>query len=166
MTNPTDNSTLTATELQDLLDDAVKAKRKASTSAEELKRISGLLIGVASERPWEHRATDGGGVSWELKASDGSLVRVTFPADGLKDKIDPTTKEGQKLIARFVDGAGNAARKLKKYFTRRVVYSPLEDFRARVENDFPPKKAESLIASCEKDSAPTVGFELVKKAMV
>jgi len=148
--------------LESVVTCAIKLDRKIKEDERTLKFLKGQLITEASLHPTEHTATEGGGVSWTATANDGSIARVTFPADSLKDKIDPTTKDGAKLIARFTVNCTNAARRLKKYFRREIVYKPLEDFRARVETDFIPSTAASLIKACEKDTEPKVSFETAK----
>jgi len=160
MTKP---SPLEPAVLESIIAEAIALDRQIKDDTKRLKSLKSQLIVEASFHADAHVPTDGGGSSWVVKANTGEIVRVTFPGHSLKDKIDPTTKEGSKLIARFVDGATNAARKLKRYFRRDIIYRPLDDFRARVEQDFPPKKAESLISACEKDSDPTVSFETASK---
>jgi hypothetical protein len=150
-------------ELVQLAGEALKLDQRIKRDQADLKKLKGLLIAEAAERPGEQLATEGGGTRLDVPLPGGELVRVTFPADALKDKIDPASKEGAKILERFVNGSKHAARTLRRYFSRQVVYRPLDDFRERVEQDFPPKVAESLIARCEKDSDPSVSFETAKK---
>ena len=148
--------------LESIVTSSIKLDSQIKADEKRLKELKGQLITEATLHKKEHTPTDGGGVSWTAKANDGSIARVTFPADSLKDKIDPTTQDGLKLVARFTKGASNAARKLKRYFTRQIILKPREDFRALVEQDFPPAIAEKLIAACEKDTDTKVSFETAK----
>ena len=159
---PTAPAPLEPAALESVVTAAVKLDRQIKADEKRLKELKGQLITEATLHTKEHTATDGGGVSWTATANDGSIARVTFPADSLKDKIDPTTKDGLKLVARFTKGATNTARKLKKYFLRQIVLKPREDFRALVEQDFAPAVAASLIAACEKDTETKVSFETAK----
>jgi len=135
-----------------IVDAAIKLDREIKDNTKRLNELKGQLITESTLHPEQHLATDGGGVSWIAKSSNGDLARVTFPADKLKDRIDPGTDAGAKLLAMVGRG-------WQRFFRREVVFKPLEDFRARVESAFDTKFAARLIKACESDSKPAVSFE-------
>lgn len=138
--------------------EAVALDRELKDKTKRLKELKAYLVTEALSRPLaEHVATDGGGTSWIATGNDGCIARVTFPGPQLKSSIDPATKSGYKLLAKF----GDAVRKL---FDKHVVYKPVDDFRALVEQEFTPRQAEKLIAECESERAPSVSFETKEAA--
>ena len=146
-TQPVSPTPLEPAVLESVVAAAIKLDRQIKDDTARLKALKGQLITEATLHPAAHTPTDGGGVSWIARANDGSLARVTFPADALKDKIDPDSKDGAKIVARFAKGAATAvavARRIRRYFERRIVLLPREDFRALVEQDFPPAVAAKL----------------------
>jgi hypothetical protein len=138
--------------LEALVASAVALDRKVKEDTKRLNKLKGQLILEASLHPADQIATDGGGTSWTAKANNGELARVTFPADKLRDRIDPATPVGAKVL-------GLVGRTWQRFFRREIVFKPLDDFRDRVETAYPPKAAARLIKACETDSKPSVSFE-------
>jgi hypothetical protein len=144
---------MTKTTLENLVTEAVSLDREIREQQARLKQLKGDLIGEACRQRLENLTpTDGDGWSWTCEGRDGCIARVTMPGRALKAAIDPATKAGEKLLARFGDA-------VKKLFTKHVVYKPVSEFRALVEQDWPPAQATKLIEACESERPPAVSFE-------
>lgn len=138
--------------LESVVDAAIKLDRQIKDDTRRLKHLKAQLMLEASLRPADHTATENGGTSWTFRGTNGDLARVTFPAPQLRSSFDPENKTHAKILAKFGDVVA-------RFFGKRVVYKPLDDFRARVETEFPPARAAKLIAACETESDPKVSFE-------
>jgi hypothetical protein len=138
--------------LESLVDAAVKLDRQIKDDTRRLRDLKAQLMVEASLHPADHGTTEGGGSSWTFTGRSGNIVRVIFPAPQLRSSFDPENKTHAKILAKFGDLLG-------KLFGKRVVYKPLDDFRARVEMELPPARAAKLIAACETESDPKVTFE-------
>jgi hypothetical protein len=148
---------MTPAALQSLVTQAVELDREIHDLTDRLKLLKGELITEACARPDAERpATDGGGWSWTAPGKDGCVARVIAPAAKLRSTLDPDTKAHAKILARFGDAA-------KRLFTKRVVMVPVTEFRAAVEQEFPPAQAAKLIETCETDSNPRVEFETAER---
>jgi hypothetical protein len=143
-------------QLKQLVEQGIAAEKEFTAAKERLGAIKKRLIAVAEGRKEDHLPTPGGGSSWLAVADDGSAARVTFPARSLKAKIDPSSKTGKKLMERF-------GCLVKELFEKRMVFVPVENFRALVRKSFRTDHAESLIKACETESEPTVSFETVAR---
>ena len=141
-----------------LVAEAVRLDREIEGAKTRLKEIKAELINAACKREDAERvATEGGGWSWTAQGADGAIARVTVPGPALRSTIDPATKVGAKILARFGDA-------VKRLFVKRVVYVPVPEFRALVEQEFAPAQASKLIESCEQDRQPSVSFETAERA--
>jgi hypothetical protein len=144
---------------QAIVDEAVRLDRQITEKKKRLAELKADLITMAVKAPDDERlATEGGGWTWVLEGEDENVAVVTLPGPSLRTAIDPSTKIGAKILDRF----GPARRHC---FHRRVIYAPLEDFRARVEQEFPPAQAQKLIEACEKETEPRVSFETVDRTV-
>ena len=138
--------------LESLVDAAVKLDRQIKDDTRRLRDLKAQLMIEASLHPADHTATEGGGSSWTFTGRTGNIARVTFPASKLKERIDPSSKDGAKILKLV-------GRNWPRYFRRLILFSPLDDFRDRVETMLDYRDARKLINACETDSDPKVSFE-------
>ena len=138
--------------LRNLLDQAVKVQRKIALLEARADEIRDVLIALATTAD-DKTPTDGGGESVEWKASDSSVVRVTFPAPSLKSCINPETPAGAKIL----DKVGRWKDQL---FSPVLKYSLVETFRDKVRELIGGATGEAVIRACETKSSPKVSFEL------
>jgi hypothetical protein len=146
------------TTLQNLVTEAVNLDREIHELTDRLKVVKGELVAVACarDRETERVGTDGGGWSWTAPGRDGCIARVIMPGRKLRATFDPEVKAHARVLAKFGDA-------VKRCFIRRTVLAPLDDFRARVETEFPPAVADKLITACETESTPRVEFETTER---
>lgn len=144
---------MTDTKLNRLIADAVALDREVREKSERLKELKAELVAEAESRGDEHQAVDGsaGGVKWSRQGADGCAVRVIWPSPKLKSSINPTSKQGEKVVHL----AGTSKLLL---FTPKFFLEPVAGFRDLARMIF-GGKAEKLIALCESASAPRVEFE-------
>jgi hypothetical protein len=143
-----------------LVAEAVSLDRQIAEWQQRLKDLKGDLIERACKRPESDRiATEGGGWTWTAEGNDGCVCQVIMPGPKLRTTFDPKVKAHEKILARFGDA-------VKSLFTKRMVYDAVENFRAAVENDFPPAQAAKLIAACETQSEARVAFQTADRTAV
>ena len=148
---------MTSAKLHALVTEAVANDRQMHDLAERQKEIKKLLVEEAEARAEEHEPGDGGGTRWTASAEDGSVARVSFPAETLKGKIDG---EG-KAIEKIRTLAGTAFTRL---FLPSVSYKPAPNFRDEARTLLPKVEAGKLIKLCQTESAPRVSFETAERS--
>lgn len=142
---------MTDTKLRGLIATAVALDREVAEKTELLKVLKQELIAEAESRTEEHIPVDGKGTKWTSQGNDGCLCRVTWPGARLKASIDPTSKQGEKLL--HLVGTSKL-----QLFTPKMLMEPVEKFRDLAREIF-GGKAEKIIGLCESASAPRVEFE-------
>jgi hypothetical protein len=136
-----------------LVMEAVTLDREINEMQARLKALKGELIEHACQLPdAERAATDGGGWTAILRGNDGCVASVIAPAPKLRNSLDPEVKAHAKILDKFGDAR-------KRVFDKRTVFVLIKDFRAAVEQEFPPAVAAKLIEACETQSEPRVAFE-------
>lgn len=140
--------------LKELVTQAITLDRSIKLMNKQLDGLKAELVAEAEQigRQDLHRPTEGGGSSVEFIDDHGEVAEVTFPGPTLKDKIDPSSKEGRKTVA----FAGNHVDEL---FDRTEVYILKDGFRDICQSILAPTVAAKLIKRCEKDSSPSVKFK-------
>lgn len=140
-----------------LVSEAVALDRELSEKSEHLKELKRAIVFEAQGHTDEHNPTEGGGSSWTAQGADGCVVRVSFPAPGLRAAVEG---EGQ-AIEKIRSCAG---RFFPQLFNQMPRYRPVENFRDEAERQLGPQAARKLIRLCEMESAPRVSFETKEKA--
>lgn len=134
-----------------LLDETLALDREVRRLQEKLKANKAALAGEAATRDAEQVDTDGGGWSWTMPASDGSICRVTMPGPVLKAEVDG---EG-RTIEKIRDAAGAHFARL---FLQAPKYKLIRGFREEALGLL-GRSAGKLIKLCTTSGSPKVSFE-------
>lgn len=139
-------------ELESLVDNAVALHREIADKTEQLKLLKASLVQHAKANEAALISTETGGKRFTAKGSDGCIARISFPAAALVPEI-----EGQGEIAQQAHTlAGDHFRRL---FTTVKSYQLADNFRAEAAARLTARKADALIALCERENAARVSFE-------
>jgi len=146
---------MTPTDLRQRVNLMIGLDREIKEKTSLLNSLKAEIITAApreeTDENWEK--TPGGGCSWRIDADLG-IARVTFPADRLKDKIDPHTKDGEKLWRRLTP------RQVAALFELVTIWRPVASFRETLVEVIPDgRERKAVLRACESDSKPTVSFE-------
>jgi len=139
--------------LQALCDEAVHVQRQLAALQQRADELRETIIVEAKSRDEDKVATDGGGESWSTVATDGSLLRVTFPAPTLKSCINPETPSGAKVMQKI-------GRHKDELLVPVLKYELVSNFRDKARQVIGGQTAESLIRACETHSSPKLSYEL------
>lgn len=147
---------MNTTTRQTIVDEAVTLVRQIKKDSDRLKALKLDLIEEAKSSPWECIATEGGGKSWTAEGKDGSVARVTFPADSLSSEI----KEGEPIMEKIRKLTGKVFDRL---FRPSVSYRPVAEFRAEAVTLLGEIAGNQLIDLCESETSPRLSFETVRR---
>ncbi len=148
-------ATDTEPNIQSLVDQAARYKRRLDALKKQSEKLSGRLVSIKEKlaslvpetRALAGSATDtaGGGKSWKMSAANGMEVRVTKPANKLISRISGD------LVAKLKELCG---RKFAKLFVQH--FTCANNFRQLVFRELDNPAAEKVLSLVEEESKASV----------
>ncbi len=143
---------MTNAKIAKLVDEAILIDRTIQEGENRLKEIKEQLVSIAEADPENHVEGQGGGTSYTMDGTEGSIARISFPVPSLSSKIDPE----KKTFSKIKDIAGRAFDSL---FKPVLTYKLVDGFRDQAAALLERRDATALIKACSTQSKPRVAFE-------